>query len=52
MPMQRVGQPSPVIGQEYLEMLCLKQPVAAAQTEPGADSCGLQMSKQVLPSKK
>lgn len=36
---------------EYLEMLRLKQPVTAAQTEPGADSCGLQMSKQVLPSK-
>ena len=39
-------------GPEYLEMLCFEQPVAAAQTKPRADSCGLQMSKQVLPSNK
>ena len=31
-------------------MLCLKQPVTAAKAEAGADSCGLQMSKQILPS--
>ena len=31
-------------------MLCLKQPVTAAKAETGADSCGLQMSKQILPS--